>query len=283
MNNKIKNALMGGTILIASSIALTTLASAADGNARNNTGPGIQSVVPKAPVAKIRNRSKEARNRLRERKRIEFVRPKAPAASADRSRQIVVVPKEDERGLATETEGDKQLFSVRPKAPEANKPVKVVDARPDVEPEREANAPRKEFAEGAPQKEVVEPDQKIESKPAPDFQEKAEPEVKERVEQKAKPAPKKRKKVVRKRKIRIYGEVYTYNSRTGYYESEAHYYDDEGHYESTPSYNHGYHGGGSYDGGSSYDSYYHGSSYQGSSYGGSGYYSGAGYGRYNCK
>lgn len=282
MKTTIKNILMGGTVLLASTIAMTTLSSAADGKSKRNSGKvGIQSVLPKAPTAKIRNRSREARKRLRNRKRLKIVRPKAPGsqnrriarpkaptANQDRPRQIKVIPRVDERGLATETGGNKQLFSVLPKAPSAKKPsgTKIVDARPNIDPElikprkiEVIEAPAK-LAGGTPDKEVVKPEPKIEKK----VEEKAEDKVEKKVEEKAKPKPKKEKKVAKKRKLRIDGEVYVFNEDTGHYESQTRFYDEDHYYETEPSYNHGYHGGGSYYGGSSYGGYYSGSSYGGS-------------------
>ena len=301
MKTTIKNVLMGGTVIIASTIAVTSIASAADGKSkRKSRTVGIQSVLPKAPSAKIRNRVRKARNRIRNNKRKETIRigapgtgsrqiaqpkapgagnrriaqpkapgagnrriaqPKAPGANQDRSRQIQVVPNIDDRGLATVNNGNKQLFSVLPKAPSAKKPngTKVADARPNVEPEveREVISPRKEIVDATPQKEVVKPEPKVEEKTG----QKAE----KKVEEKAK--PEKKKIIANGRTVKIDGEVYTYNEQTGYYESQAHYYDEDSYYESEPTYNHGYHGGSSY-GGSSYGGYYSGSSYSGSSYGG---------------
>lgn len=240
MNKTIKSVLAGSTVFVAVSVALTTFAAAADNNAKRKNGTvGIQSVVPKAPAAQVGNNRKP--------KQLKFVRPKAPAATPDRSRQIVVVPRKNTT--------PNKLFSVVPKAPQAKEPNrKVVEARPEVDPA---------VIEAAEALVVEAPKPKLEQKVKP----------KRKV---IKKAPKRvKKKIVKKHKPQQHG-TYHYDSGDTYYEVPSHSYERGYYYEPEPEYYNDYQSGGSYYGGSS--SYYSGSSY--SSHG----YSGGSYGRsYNCK
>ena len=214
MSNRFKSILAGSTVIIATTVALTTFAAAADNAKRKNT-VGIQSVLPKAPIAKNNN------NRPKRRPRI--AQPKAPEAKPDRSRQIVVVPKPKSE--------DKTLFSVIPKAPTAKKPNrKVVEAKPQVDPQL-----------------TKEDEAFIVEATKPKVKKKAKPAKKV-----IKKAPKKaKKKIVKKRKPQEYG-TYHYGQNDHYYEEPTYYYENDSYYETEPSYNNGYGNSGGYYSGSSY-------------------------------
>ncbi len=216
MNKTIKSVLASSTVIIATSIAMTSFAAAADNNGKRKNGTvGIQSVLPKAPVAKNEN------NRPKRRPRI--AQPKAPEANRDQSRQIVVVPNPKRK--------QKTLFSVLPKAPTAKKPNrKVVEAKPQIDPQL-----------------TKEDEAFIAEATKPTLKKKAKPAKKV-----IKKAPKKaKKKIVKKRKHQEYG-TYHYSQDDNYYESPTYYYEDEGYYETAPSYHNGYGNSGSYYSGSSY-------------------------------
>ena len=232
MSNRFKSILAGSTVIIATTVALTTFAAAADNAKRKNT-VGIQSVLPKAPIAKNEN------NRPKRRPRI--AQPKAPEAQPDRSRQIVVVPKPKTK--------DKTLFSVAPKAPPAKKPSrKVAEAKPQVDPQltKEDEA----FIAEATKKPEV---KKKKAKPAKKVIKKA--------------PTKKKKKIVKKPKRHDYG-TYHYGQDDRYYEEPTYYYENDSYYETEPSYHNGYGSSSGYYSGSSY--YENGYS-TGYSYGGGGY------------
>lgn len=231
MNKTIKSALAGSTLFIAVSVALTSYAAAADNNKRKNGTVGIQSVLPKAPAAKPRNNGKP--------KRLKFVRPKAPAANRDQSRQIVVVPRKNTK--------PKTQFSVTPKAPPAKKPSrKIAEAKPQIAPD------------------LTEADEAF-------IVEATKPKVEKKVETKTKPkkkvikkAPKKaKKKIVKKHKPQQHG-TYHYDEGDTYYEVPGHSYERGYYYESEPEYYNDYQSGSSYYSGSSYSSHgYSGGSYSG--------------------
>ncbi len=129
MNKTIKSVLASSTVIIATSIAMTSFAAAADNNGKRKNGTvGIQSVLPKAPVAKNEN------NRPKRRPRI--AQPKAPEANRDQSRQIVVVPNKPERQVVeakpqvvpqtTQTDEAFVVEAPKPKLKKKVKPAKKV-------------------------------------------------------------------------------------------------------------------------------------------------------------
>ncbi len=224
MTNTLKSLLAGSTVIIATTLALTSMASAQEnGKKRSNGTVGIQSVVPKAPAAKIGNNRNQKQRR--------FVRPKAPIADRGLSRQIAVVPNTNSN--------PNKIFSVVPKAPPAKEPDRqVVEVAPQIEPE------------------VVGADETIvEEAPKPKLKKKIKPKRKV-----IKKAPKKaKKKLAKKHKPkRKYHGSYHYNHGDYYYESEP-YYETETYYETEPYYDNGYSSG--YYSGSSYQSHGYSSGY----------------------